>query len=322
MKVLIVKLSSLGDVVHTLPAVMDIRRNFPNAQIDWVVEPAFAPLVAQCHGVNHVIACNLRLWRKTPFASKTWAAWRAFKKELQLNAYDAIIDAQGLTKSAWIAWMARTTPQGKRFALGNQTEGSSYERPTRWVADIAIPVASHSHAVSRGRLLCSQALGYDIPDDVNYGLSRVVALKNKYVYFAHGTSRASKEWPLNHWIDLGLRFIKAGFEIALPHGNEEEHHRATLLASALPGALVLPRYAIDELMKHMSQSQGVIGVDTGLSHIAVALDLPHVQIYNTDTAWRTGPIHTTHQRSVVDTSIPGVEAVWQAWQDCYTSAAM
>ena len=126
-RILIVKLSSLGDVVHAMPAVQDLRRAFPQAQIDWVVEGAFAPLVARCQGVQQAIPCELRRWRKAPLSAATRQAWREFKAQLQTHTYDAIIDLQGLSKSALVSWLARTTPGGKRYGLANQTEGSGFE---------------------------------------------------------------------------------------------------------------------------------------------------------------------------------------------------
>ena len=135
------------------------------------------------------------------------------------------------------------------------------------------------------------------------------------------SSRADKEWPVSHWIELGKRLSLAGLRVVLPHGNVEEQHRAQSIALALPQATVWPRYSIDELTLHMATCRGVIGVDSGLSHIAVALDLPHVQIYNFDTAWRTGPTGIAHQCSVVNVNVPSVDDVWQAWQMCLQQQA-
>ncbi len=325
LKVLIVKLSSLGDVVHAMPAVMDIQAAFPNAQIDWVVERGFAPLAARCAAVHRVIPCELRRWRKACFQSdtraQTQAEWRDFKADLQHDAYDAVIDLQGLTKSALVSWLARTTPKGKRFALANRTEGSGYERPTRWVADVAVPITPHIHAVDRSRELCAQALGYAVPAQLHFGLGQAAAHRKPYVVLVHGTSRADKEWPLNHWYELGLRLKQAGLDVALPHGNDAERLRSEALADMLPGAVVWPRLSLDSLTTEMGQCTGVVGVDSGLSHIAVALDLPHVQIYNFDTAWRTGPEGLTHQCSLVDFPTPSVDAVWQAWQQCLQASS-
>jgi heptosyltransferase-1 len=320
LKVLIVKLSSLGDVVHTLPAVMDIQAAFPHAQIDWVVERGFAPLAARCAAVHRVIPCELRRWRKAflkaDTRAQTRADWQAFKADLQRDAYDVVIDLQGLTKSALVAWLARTTPNGKRYAMANRTDGSGYERPTRWVADVAIRITPHIHAVDRGRVLCAKALSYDVPASLNYGLGQANAQRRPVVALVHGTSRADKEWPLSHWYELGQRLKATGLDVVLPHGNEEERLRSLALADMLPGAQVWPRLSLDQLTTEMAQCAGVIGVDSGLSHIAVALDLPHVQIYNFDTAWRTGPEGLRRQTSVIDCPTPTVDAVWHAWQKC------
>jgi heptosyltransferase-1 len=201
LRVLVVKLSSLGDVVHTLPAAMDIQTNFPDAQIDWVVEPSFAPIVKACSAVHRVIACDLRYWRKNIWAPETRIQWRAFLTELQQQRYDAIIDLQGLTKSALVTWLARTSAKGKRYAMANATDGSAYESPTRWVADVAIDLEQHTHAITRGRVVCARALKYEVSPTLLYGLNAGQSIHNdkKTVVFVHGTSRADKEWPLANW---------------------------------------------------------------------------------------------------------------------------
>jgi heptosyltransferase-1 len=351
--VLIVKLSSLGDVVHAMPAVQDIRQALPNAHIDWVVERAFAPLVRCCAGVERVIECDLRRWRRAPLAAETRQAWRAFRATLQAQRYDCVIDLQGLSKSAWVAWLAPLATGGERVALGHATEGSSWERPTRWVADRVVSMRPHVHAVQRSRLLCAEALAYSFQAPVRYGLQAPlkapapseasVAAQEPVVDAAplvaliHGTSRNDKLWPMAHWVALGQRLQAQGFQLALPHGDATELARAQALAQALPGARVWPRLPLDQLLVQLATCAGVVGVDSGLSHIAVALDLPHVQIYNFATAWRTGPpeggdgslssppeggadspnsplaLAAQRQISVVGQPTPTVDAVWRAW---------
>lgn len=331
-RVLIVKLSSLGDVVHAMPAVQDLRSNLPGLQIDWVVERAFAPLVSRCEGVGRVITCELRRWRKSPMSSQTRSEWRAFKADLQSEAYDAVIDLQGLTKSALVSWLARTSVQGQRFGLANQTEGSGFEAPARWVADKAIVLEPHVHAVDRARLLCSQALGYAVPPTLRFGLvpgalavvprplvpANPFAPRKPVVALVHGTSRADKQWPLANWVELGKRLNHSGFEVALAHGTAAEKATCEAIAAQLPHAWVWPTMALDALTDTMARCAGVVGVDSGLSHIAVALGLPHVQIYNFDTAWRTGPQGHLPQVSVVASPCPDIEAVWQAWEQLDT----
>jgi heptosyltransferase I len=319
MKILIVKLSSLGDVVHAMPAVQDIRAAMPQARIGWVVEKAFAPLVQRCEGVQAVIGCELRRWRKSPLGAQTRQEWRAFRDELRGQAYDAVIDLQGLTKSALVARVARLADNGKRFAMANQTEGSSYEAATRWVADVAIRIEPRVHAVDRSRELCARALGYELPRALRFGLRAGADTKTPCVAFVHGTSRDDKCWPEAQWLELGHRLMAQGFTLGLPHGNEPERERGERLAAVLgPKAQVWPRLDLGQLTDRLAACAGVIGVDSGLSHIAVALDLPHVQIYNFDTAWRTGPpaIHSRlpRQQAVYAQPTPSTDTVWQAWQ--------
>jgi heptosyltransferase I len=336
LRILIVKLSSLGDVVHAMAAVQDIRQAYPYAQIDWVVERAFAPLVLRCKGVHRVIPCELRRWRKAMFSPETRQAWRLFTDELRQDDYDAVIDLQGLSKSALVSRLARLTSGGQRYGLANQTEGSSFEAPARWVADVAITLPVRSHAVTRSRQLCAQALGYTLPFYMSFGLlaqvnkglpvTKNIAFRtglNGLVTLVHGTSRADKEWPLAHWRELGARLNAAGFMVALPHGSAAEEAVCQAIAQDLLHAQVWPRLALDALTDSLANCDGVIGVDSGLSHIAVALDLAHVQIYNFDTAWRTGPLANqsvapgspaARQVSVFAQPTPSVDAVWQAWE--------
>ena len=333
LKILLVKLSSLGDVLHTLPVVHDIKSAFPDAQIDWVVEAAFAGVVRRCDGVKNVITCELRKWRKTPFSAETREAWRAFKANLQREHYDAVIDLQGLTKSALVSKLAKLSPTGKRYAMANRTDGSSYEAPTRWLADEAIQLAPHVHAVQRAREVCAQALRYKLPENAVFtpkyrllagvniasaAISNIAKNGTKTtIVFAHGSSREDKLWPVSHWVELGQRLNAAGFCIALAHGSADEEQRSHMMAKQLADAVVWPRLGLDAMVDALGGCAGVagvVGVDSGLSHMAVALDLPHVQIYNFDTAWRTGPVQGAHakQVSVFAQPTPSVEAVWQA----------
>lgn len=315
-----------------MAAVQDIRRLFPAAQIDWVVERSFAPLVRRCKGIHRVIPCELRRWRLNPLSSETRLAWRAFKTDLRQDNYDAVIDLQGLTKSALLSWLARLTPNGKRYGMANQTEGSSFEAPARWVTDVAIALPAHSHAVVRARQLCAQALGYTLPSEMTFGLSaqpdkaqpdmKTTALCAGFkgvVALVHCTSRADKQWPLKHWCTLAKQLNAAGFGVALTHGNVAEEAVSKAIARELDNAQVWPMLALDALTDALACCVGVIGVDSGLSHIAVALNLPHVQIYNFDTAWRTGPLSSPLQMTVFDRPTPSVDAVWQAWQDVSVS---
>jgi heptosyltransferase-1 len=323
LRVLLVKLSSLGDVVHSLPAAMDIHGSLPGVQIDWVVEPAFAPLLQLCPAVQRVIPCNLRQWRKTFWQADTRRAWQAFKQDLQATDYDAVIDLQGLTKSAWVSKLAKLTSTGKRYAMANRTEGSGYEAPTRWVADVQIACEWHSHAVDRGRHVCAQALGYALPNKVQSGLQAkpLTDVLPQTVALVHGSSRADKAWPLVHWQALGQALQAQGFHLALPHANDAELQTAQAVAQACPGAVIWPRCPLDDLTQRLAACVGVIGVDSGVSHIAVALGLPHLQLYNFNTAWRTGPQACLWQQSLFAPTSPLPHDVLLAWVVCLTAFA-
>ncbi|HEX6706634.1 MAG TPA: lipopolysaccharide heptosyltransferase I [Albitalea sp.] len=318
MRVLIVKLSSLGDVVHTMPVVHDIRRAHPDALIDWVVEPGFAPLVRRVQGIRSSIECAQRRWRKGWWKREVRDEWREFRDALRGDRYDAIIDFQGLTKSALVARMAR----GPTYGLGNRTEGASHEWPARWLVDHAIDVEPRIHALDRARVLASRVLGHEVQGPPQFGLrSQVLDATERTMVFVHGSSREDKLWPEAHWIELGHHVLAGGWRIVLPHAGPVELARAQRIAGAIgPTCEVWPAMDLDTLTDRMGAAHGVIGVDSGLSHIAVALDLPHVQIYNFPTSWRTGPQAAhghSHQVSIEGQPVPPVAAVWEAWQQVW-----
>jgi heptosyltransferase-1 len=330
LKILIVKLSSLGDVVHTLPAVMDIKEHVPNAQIDWVVERGFAPLLKLAPFVQNIICCDVRKWRKSWWSRRTRDEFKAFKHQLQTTQYDAVIDLQGLSKSALISWLAMLSPGGQRFAIGNQTEGASWEFMTRWAADRPIDVKTRVHAVERSRIVCAKALNYEFVDESLSetkapNASRLLSVAPSLtvlphtVALVHASSRQDKTWPLHFWTELGEALMARGFNIALPQGSDQELEQARAISNTLVGSKVWLKMGLDEVTAHLSSCVGVIGVDSGLSHIAEVLDLPLVQIYNFQTNWRTGPSRQSYQSSVFAKPTPSVQSVLAQWDLCWNS---
>jgi heptosyltransferase I len=326
-RVLVVKLSSLGDVVHAMPVVHDILVAHPGAVIDWVVEPAFAPLVRRVQSLNVVIECALRRWTGHWWTAPVRAEWRAFRTRLKRHRYDAVLDLQGLTKSALVARMAH----GVSYGLANRTEGASHEPPARWLVDHAIRIEPHIHAIDRSRELVAKALGYRFDGPPVFGLRARASTQTgrNTVVLVHGTSRDDKLWPEASWIEFGRCAAAQGWRIALPHSGDVELARAQRIAAALgEHAEVWPAMNLDALVDRLGAAQGVVGVDSGLSHIAVALNLPHVQIYNWPTAWRTGPQPEhghEHQVSVegggAPPAVPSLEDVWDAWTRVRETAA-
>ncbi len=341
MHVLIVKLSSLGDVVQAMPAVQDILHAFPGAQVDWVVEPNFAPLVRRCAGLHRVIECDLKRWRETVFTADTRNAWRAFSSDLQYACYDAVIDLQSMGKSTLVAKMARLGSDGLRYTLAQQADGALFQPATRREADVAIPVEAQLHGVDRSRVMCARALVYALPEQVSYGLQAHVdkahratkSIVNQFfdmghieatpiVAFLHGSKRADKCWPEADWLDLGHRLNDLGYTVAFAHGSDEEEWRSESIASRLDQAVVWPRMAMGALTDALGECLGVVGVDSGPTQVAAALDLPLVKIYNFDTIWRTGPQNRGHQLSVYADPKPSVAAVWSAWMQASALAAL
>ena len=293
-KLLIIKTSSLGDVIHCLPVVHDIRAHYPNAQIDWLVEESFADIPRMHVGVNQVFTVALRRWKKAIFSKNTWAEIAALKKLIQQNQYDAIIDCQGLLKSALIMRQAHGVKHG-------YDKNSIREPIASWFYDKKYNISYQQHAVTRNRALVAMSLGYAIPTNVpDYGInstnntpaSRIdiglqacpQALKSlgNYIVALHGTSRDSKLWPVENWVDLGRELAKQNLNLALPWANDVEFKRANTIASQLQNTIVLPKLSIAELASVIGQAQAAIGVDTGLSHLAAALNIPTIAIY-TDT---------------------------------------
>lgn len=320
MDVLLVKLSSLGDVVQTMPVVHDLLQQFPGAHLDWVVEEAFAALVQRVQGLRTVIPMAERRWRNSGSAPATRHERSLFEAQLQSQTYDVVIDFQGLIKSALVARLAKLKVGGFRATYANKSEACGYEWPVRFMVNKAVPMPRRIHAVARYRALAAGVLAYTMVGLPIYGLKQPgvqewQAAASHTVVFAHGTTRPDNEWPLAHWIELGHHLIAQGFQIALPQANAAENLLCEAIAQTLgpEACTVWPRMPLAQLLDAMAACCGVVGVDSGLSHMAVALNLPHVQIFSQDRAWRAGPVGQAHQVAVGGASAPEVATVWQAW---------
>ena len=326
MRILIVKLSSLGDVIQTLPVVQDVRTAFASATVDWVVEEAFADLLQSVPGLGRVIVCAQRRWRKSPWDAQVRAERQAFRERLREQAYDAVIDAQGLIKSALVARQARRVPGGFTATFGNASEMCSYEWPVRWLLERGVPMPRQVHAVERTRLLAAGALGYGqapfMAEPPRYPFAPLAPWPQRQgVWLCHGTTRADNEWPMDRWLALGRELLATGQSLCIPQASDKEAAWAFELARRLgEGAEVLPRLTLSALLARMAQARGVVSVDSGLGHLAVALDLPVVQLFSQPRIRRAGPVGRAHQCAVGGAQAPTVDEAWQAWLRCAHAA--
>ncbi|HCA26122.1 MAG TPA: lipopolysaccharide heptosyltransferase I [Betaproteobacteria bacterium] len=291
MNILLVKTSSLGDVIHNLPVLSDIKRHLGATCVDWVVEQPFAGIPALHAGVGAVVPIALRRWRKTLLHRGTWQeASRVFHR-LRRTPYDVVLDTQGLVKSALISRCARGAHCGFNRA-------SARESAAALCYDHAYPVEKNLHAIERNRRLAAQVFGYPIDGPADYGIAPPVLElpwrpSGSYAVLLHATSRQDKLWGEDHWKTLGGYFQKKGMAAVLPWGNGEEEARGRRLAAAIPGALTPPALGIAELARLLADAAIVVGVDTGLTHLAAALHTPVVAIYCASDPGLTG-VYAAH----------------------------
>ena len=267
----------MGDVIHNLPIVADIRSRYPEAELHWLVEESFADIPALHPQVQQIIPVALRRWRKSLLRPQTWREIRAFRARLAGSAYDYILDTQGLLKSGLLARMAH----GKRLGLD---ASSARESLAARCYDATFHVDPNAHAVQRYRALARQALelapnlaldyGVKIPELALHWLPAA-----RFAVLLHATSRAEKYWPEADWVALGLALQQQGITAVLPWGNLQEYEVAQRLATAIPKAVVTPRISLKEAAVLLKQALLVIGVDTGLVHLATAVGTPTIGIY-------------------------------------------
>jgi heptosyltransferase-1 len=283
MHVLLIKTSSMGDVIHALPALTDAMRAIPGIRFDWVVEEAFQEIPAWHPAVDRVIPVALRRWRKKPLKALISGEWTRFKRTLRERQYDLVLDSQGLIKSAWLASKAR----GLRVGFNRD---SARERWASWFYQKKLFVNPDQHAITRQRELFGAALGYSVPDskpDSALSIKWEPDREHPYVFFLHGTSWPSKEWPEENWIELAKLANADGYQVKLTWGNEREKARAERIAAACD-AIVLPRMGLREIAQELAGANRVVGVDSGFAHLAAAIGIPAITLYGATDPKKTG----------------------------------
>jgi len=324
LKVLLVKMSSLGDVIHTLPALGDAAAALPDVRFDWVVEEAFAEIPAWHPAVDRVIPLALRRWRKHPVRDFTGPEWRGARNALRERRYDAVIDAQGLLKSAFIARLVKAP----RYGMDRAT---ARERLAALAYDHPVHVPRDMHAVERTRLLFARALDYPQPRGRgDFGLRGAVPPREQELppglLFFHATARDEKLWPEQRWRALAELARDAGYRVWLPWGDAPEQARARRIADGCDNVDVLPRLSLRQLAAMLQRVSGAVAVDTGLGHLSAALSVPTVSLYGPT---RTGLVGTYGANQVhIQSPLAGgditdplmlmqaiaPDAVWQALQ--------
>ena len=337
-KFLLVKLSSLGDVLHNLPIAWDLRARFPDAQIDWVVEEGYVNLLEPLlstpsfGGIDRIIPFGLRSWKRSLLSPKTWQAFSVFKKDLQAQTYDIVIETQGLLKSAIVCALASKSPNAIIAGLANATEFSGYEPLARMFYNQSVQVSPQCHAVDRSRWVMSSAI--DIPlvsREINPQFypqsfvekipnSTIFGLHRPYILCFHSTARTAKRWPEENWVALSKALAAEGYQMVFPWGNPEERSISEALAMQVSHSLVPPAFSIDEAFSLIKDATLTIGIDTGLTHLAAVLNRPTVEIYCDSPLWKTEGYWSKRIRNVGDIEAPpSVEEVLAASRDLLKS---
>lgn len=277
MRILLVKMSSMGDLVHNLPVVSDIVAHFPEAQIDWVAEENYVPIPALHPRVRRVIPIAWRRWRRQLLRRDTWREMAAFRAALQETPYDWVIDTQGLLKSALVCRLAHgPAAGGDRASIKEPLAARFYDR--------RIPVAWSRHVIDRCRAVAAGTLGYALDTPPRFGIVAPPLAADwlpatPYCVLMHAASRPEKLWPEEHWLALGHELAGRGLAVVLPWGSAEELERSRRLAAALPNACVPPRMDLATAARFLAGSRIVVGLDTGFTHFAAALGRPTVGIF-------------------------------------------
>jgi heptosyltransferase-1 len=321
-RILLVKLSSLGDVLHNLQLVWDLRARLPSAQIDWVVEEGYVHLLepllttAGLKGIDHIIPFGLRRWKKNLFKLSTWSEFFDFKKRLQESSYDIVIETQGLLKSALVCFLAKKKSDAVIAGLANATQYSGYEPLARFFYNQSVQVPVNCHAVDRSRRVMCSALDLPLverstspqfyPQNFLDSLPEktLPGLQKPYVLCFHSSAREAKRWSNENWITLGKELSSRGYHLVFPWGSPSEKLISTQLAGQIPGAMVPPAFSIEEAFSVIAGAALTVGVDTGLTHLAAVLGKPTVEIYCDSPRWKTEGYWSEDIRNVGDFQAP------------------
>jgi heptosyltransferase I len=312
-RILIVKVTSLGDIVQALPVVADIKRAFPGVQVDWAADEAFAELLRWSKGVDRVLCAPLRRFKKARRWSDLKAIWASIS-ELRAYRYDTIVDIHGVYKSAIIAFLARSP---RRIGYQSQDLG---ERGAAFAYTGRFGPRPQGNAWHGMRISAGEALGYEVDGPPIYNLQLPEPVAHPFgtqgapvAAFFHATSKDEKKWPLTHWVAVGRELSKRGFRVVLPWGSAGERATAEQIAAQVPGATVLPPMSVTEVAQMIDTCALVVGTDTGFVHLAHALQKRTVMIFVATSPSHCGVEAPYRSTSIGDgRSVPPVSAALEA----------
>ena len=302
--ILIVRTSSLGDLVHMLPALSDIAANVPGAQIDWLVEEAFAQIPRWHPAVHGVIQVAHRRWRKAWWSAQVRQERRAVESELRQRHYDVVLDMQALLKSVWLTRMASGVKHGLDWRSAREPLSSLFY-------DVRHRVEFWQPAVTRQRLLAASAFGYSVTGEPDFGLQGFEAQAQTtqrqsppYAVIMPSASRDDKLWPIEDWQAVFDCLEARGLHLKLLAGNARETERAQALIAGRARAMVLPRASLTDTAQNLAAARVMVGLDSGLTHLSAALGRPTIGIYKASTPVRTPLVSAAFTASLGDRGQP------------------
>lgn len=317
MRVLIIKLTSMGDLMHAFPALSDAVENIPGITFDWVVDESFAEVPRWHPAVNRVITTAHRRWKKSFFSSLRKGEFKDLLQQLNREDYDVVIDLQSNLKSAFVSWLRR----GPVFGYDKDT---CREKPAHWAYHHHFSVPLRQHAIERQRELFSKVFNYERPSSApNYSVELgtralpILPVPDKYLVFVHNASWPTKLWSIDYWRLLIQQVSAAGYSVLLPCGSDDEYQRAQMIAKDLSGAIALPKMSLNAMAAIMNNAQAAVCSDTGLAHMAAMISTPSITLYAVTDTVLIGTVGENQQHIVAGSDNNGsmddisVEQVWQ-----------
>lgn len=331
MRVLIIKLTSMGDLMHAFPAITDAVDRVPNITFDWVVDEGFAEVPQWHPAVDQVITTAHRRWKKNFSSAWKNSEFSAFHQRLNRDDYDVIIDLQSNLKSALVSWL-------RKGVVHSYDKNTCREKPAYWAYQKQYNIPLKQHAIERQREIFSRIFSYERPSTVpNYGVDLSAyplpdfsasssaelpeLLPEHYVVCVHNASWPTKLWPLDYWTQLIQKISDKGYTAVLPCGSQEEYERAQAIAKAHVNAIALPKMALNNMAAILSHAKAAVCSDTGLAHMAAVAATPAITLYAVTDTLLIGTVGQGQQHIVADNqqtnaamSDISVEAVWEQLQ--------